>query len=101
MWSDTSEPRKPQIEVHIEILAQMEHNRWVVEELLLGYRPVNQQEDLAIDNNKTLKSVMKQQYIHYDIRPYEGLKTDEHGNDVRENDKLIVRNIHLIASSIK
>lgn len=101
MGSDTIEPRKPQIEEHIEILAQMEHNRWVVEELLLGYRPVNQQEDLAIDNNKTLKSVMKQQYIHYDIRPYEGLKTDEHGNDVRENDKLIVRNIHLIASSIK
>lgn len=101
MGSNTIKPRKPQIEEHIEILAQMEHNRWVVEELLLGYRPVNQQEDLAIDNNKTLKSVMKQQYIHYDIRPYEGLKTDEHGNDVRENDKLIVRNIHLIASSIK
>lgn len=99
--SDAVEPNKTQIEEHIEILAQMEHNRWVVEELLLGYRPVNQQEDKAIDNDKTLKSVMKQQYIHYDIRPYEGLKTDEHGNDVRENDKLIVRNIHLIASPIR
>ena len=96
--SDEVQPTKEQIESRINILAQMEHNRWMVEELLLGYRPVTKQEDQAIDDNRTLKSVKKQQYIHYDIRPYEGLKTDEHGKDVRENDKLIVRNIPLIAS---
>lgn len=100
MGTDDVEPSKAQIEEHIEILAQMEHNRWVVEELLLGYRPVNRQEDQEIDEDRNLKSVKKQQYIHYDIRPYDGLKTDEHGKDVRENDKLIVRNMYLIVSPI-
>lgn len=91
-------PTKELIDSRINILAQMEHNRWMVEELLLGYRPVDKQEDQAIDDNRKLKAVKKQQFIHYDIRPYEGLKTDEHGRDVRENDKLIVRNIPIIIS---
>ena len=98
--SDEVLPTKEQIESHISILAPMEHNRWMVEELLLGYRPVNKQEDQAIDKDKQLKAVKKQQYIHYDIRPYEGLKTDENGKDVRENDKLIVRNIPIIVSRL-
>ena len=91
-------PTKELIDSRINILAQMEHNRWMVEELLLGYRPVDKQEDQAIDDNRKLKAVKKQQFIHYDIRPYEGLKTDEHGRDVRENDKLIVRSIPIIIS---
>ena len=96
--SDEVQPTEELIESRINVLAQMEHNRWMVEELLLGYRPVNKQEDQAIDKDKKLKVEKKKQYIHYDIRPYEGLKTDELGKDVRENDKLIVRNISLIAS---
>jgi hypothetical protein len=93
-------PNATTIEHHIETLARMEHNRWMVEELLLGYRPVTEQEDRSIDKDRQLKSIKKQQFIHYDIRPYEGLKTDEFGNDVRENDKLIVRNIPNIVSPI-
>ena len=96
--ADDVQPTKELIESRINILAQMEHNRWMVEELLLGYRPVDKQEDQAIDENRELKAVKKQLFIHYDIRPYEGLKTDEHGRDVRENDKLIVRNIPIIIS---
>ena len=96
--ADNVQPTKELIESRINILAQMEHNRWMVEELLLGYRPVDKQEDQARDENRKLKALKKQQFIHYDIRPYEGLKTDEHGKDVRENDKLIVRNIPIIVS---
>ncbi|MDO4191525.1 MAG: hypothetical protein Q4D14_07610 [Bacteroidales bacterium] len=80
----------------LAFLSEMEHNRWMVEELLLGYRPVLEQEDKQIDADKSLKRVYKDKFIHYDIRPNDGLKTDQSGRNVAEYDEIIVRNLHLI-----
>lgn len=62
----------------IAILAEVEHNRWNVEELLMGYRTVTPEEEKEIEKNIELKNVYKEKRTaHYDIRPYEDLRSDE------------------------
>lgn len=83
-------------ESEIDLLAEIEHNRWNMEELLLGYRPVNEKEDKIIDADKSKKGYYKKRYIHYDIRPYYGLKEDEKGIKVEVYDKVLVKALPLI-----
>lgn len=80
----------------IELLAEIEHNRWNVEELLLGYRPVKKEEDNDIFANRSKKQEYKEKFIHYDIRPYNGLKEDEKGNLASVYDIVIVKSLPLI-----
>ncbi|MBR2628596.1 MAG: hypothetical protein IKD24_02810 [Alistipes sp.] len=80
----------------VDMLAEIEHNRWNIEELLLGYRPVKLDEDKAIDSDKTMKSKFKKRFIHYDIRPFNTLKTDEKGNVASVYDRVIVESLPLI-----
>ena len=80
----------------IELLAEIEHNRWNVEELLLGYRPVKKEEDNDIFANRSKKQEYKEKFIHYDIRPYNGLKEDEKGNLASVYDMIIVKSLPLI-----
>lgn len=80
----------------VDILAQMEHNRWNVEELLLGYRPVTLAEDRAVDADKDRKKDLRNKRIHYDIRPYDGLKPDAQSTSASTYDKMIIRNLPLI-----
>ena len=80
----------------IELLAEIEHNRWNVEELLLGYRLVKKEEDNDIFANRSKKQEYKEKFIHYDIRPYNGLKEDEKGNLASVYDIVIVKSLPLI-----
>lgn len=80
----------------VELLAEVEHNRWNVEELLLGYRPVRADEERVIDADKSKKGDFKKRFIHYDIRPFSTLKTDEKGNIAAVYDKVIVESLPLI-----
>lgn len=64
----------------VDILSEMEHNRWVVEKLLLGYRPVIRGEKAD-----------KRNFIHDCIKPSEYLTQEE-----AFWDRLIVENIRLI-----
>ena len=52
----------------MERLANVEHNRWVIEQLLLGFRPVdkNYKGELPVEN-KEEKTKLKSQNIHHDI----------------------------------
>lgn len=73
-------------EKECEVLGPVEHNRWNVEKLLMGYRKPHQEEDKYAnpqfkDNLKNNKKL----YIHHDIRPFEDL------DDVRKLDYEIVR----------
>ena len=54
----------------VEILAKVEHNRWNVEKLLMGYRKPHRNEDKYEhpDYAGQLKK-NKERYIHHDIRP--------------------------------
>lgn len=55
-------------ETTIKLLAKVEHNRWVMEQLLMGVRPVDRSyaEQLPI-NDKTTRSRLKSQNIHPDL----------------------------------
>lgn len=80
----------------VSLLAEIEHNRWNVEELLLGYRPVNVTEDKEIDADKSKKGYWKKRFVHYDIRPFDDLKEDDKGRKANVYDEVIVRSLPLI-----
>lgn len=86
-------------EEQVSLLAEIEHNRWNIEELLLGYRPVHKNEDEKIDADKGKKKAYKARFIHYDIRPFSELKTDISGRKANEYDEVIVRSLPLILKS--
>lgn len=60
-----------------EILARVEHNRWNVEKLLMGYRKAHKNEDkYEHPDNKDFQNKLilnKKRFIHHDIRPYDDL----------------------------
>lgn len=89
-------PLRELSESEVSMLAEIEHNRWNVEELLLGFRPVTKNEDLDIDNDRTRKSYWKSRFIHYDIRPFDELKEDDKGRKANVYDEVIVRSLPLI-----
>lgn len=83
-------------EDEISLLAEMEHNRWNIEELLLGYRPVSKTEDEEIDKDKSRKKYWKKRFVHYDIRAYDELKEDAEGRKASKYDEVIVTSLPLI-----
>ena len=75
-----------------ETLGRVEHDRWNVEKLLLGYRKPEEDEDYYSKKNfvdgekvKVMKEAHKELFIHCDIRPYTEL------NEIQEIDKEIIR----------
>ena len=79
-------------------MAEVEHNRWNVEKLLMGFRKPQKEEDayqldLNLYNENQRKGVFnsfkktnnKNQYIHSDIRPFNQL------NEIQEIDKAIIQ----------
>ena len=71
---DTSLDTEPLSDDLAAIMARVEHNRWNVEKLLMGYRRVRPEEDkyLHADDKETAKLLErnKKLFIHHDIRPY-------------------------------
>lgn len=71
---DTSHDCQSLSEEEVEVLAKIEHNRWNVEKLLMGFRKARKKEDKyaypvfagELSKNKNL-------FIHHDIRPFEDL----------------------------
>ncbi len=75
----------------MEMLAKVEHNRWNVEKLLLGYRKPYDFEDALNKQNESAMMEMKQNkklFIHHDIRPFSQLDEGEKDID-RELTKYI------------
>lgn len=75
-----------------ETLGRVEHDRWNVEKLLLGYRKPSEAEDYYSKCNfingkkvKAMKNAYKDFFIHCDIRPYTEL------DEIQEIDKEIIR----------
>lgn len=84
----------------IEIMAQVEHNRWSVEELILGFRPCTdeEQEKIAADIKKQ-KAVYKARKIHYDLRAYNDLRPDGTGKPVQIYDLCLTSCLPLIVKA--
>ena len=73
---DKSQDAFPLTETEIEELAKVEHNRWNVEKLLMGYRKPHSDEDKYKAPDKDAEKKLKNNrklFIHHDIRPFEEL----------------------------
>ena len=87
-------------EEEIELMAKVEHNRWNIEKLLMGYRATTPLEKAAIAKDSSLKNKLKINcFAHNDICAYDKLQTDESQTDVREYDRRIVAALALIIKS--
>ena len=81
----------------INILTEVEHNRWSVEELILGYRPVNQEEQRLIEKDIAQKKVLRDtKKVHYDLRSFDDLRADSTGKNVNVYDMALTQGIPLI-----
>ena len=72
---DHSKDQSPLTPTEIDEIAKVEHNRWNVEKLLMGYRKAKPEEDRYDhkDYTKEWKSNKKNFYIHSDIRLFDDL----------------------------
>lgn len=71
----------------LEKMAQVEHNRWVMERLIQGYRPTTPEENRLIDSGKrNKKEIEKNCFAHIYLKPYDQL--DEKAKD---NDRMIMK----------
>lgn len=77
----------------IDCLAKVEHNRWNVEKLLLGYRKPTSEELESIRKDDVLRREYKRRLVHPDICPY-----DELSEDSVNYDKCIAAGIPLMVN---
>lgn len=101
----------------VEQLSAVEHNRWSVERLVMGFRPPRDDERQQIRDNigeflaakrdggempkEYLKDVFKRKKIHYDLCAYRELSEDKTGQNVKVYDYDLTASIPLIANSFK
>ena len=67
---------QPLSEEDTKVLACIEHNRWNVEKLLMGYRKPHRNEDkYSVTSDEEMKKLARNKkiYIHHDIRPFDQL----------------------------
>jgi hypothetical protein len=65
----------------INLAGRMEHNRWVMEKLLVGFRAPTPEEAALI--TKETRAEYKARFIHEDIKSYQELGTDDKEIDVK------------------
>ena len=93
---DTSHDLDTLSDEEVEVIAEVEHNRWNVEKLLMGYRRSRPDEDcrqhpeFASDLAKN-----KKLFIHHDILPFDQL------GDIQELDREFTRYIPWILKTSK
>lgn len=80
-----------------EIMTQVEHNRWCIEELILGYTPTTRKQHEAIIEDPALRDILKTSLIHDDLRHFSELGTDSSGLSVTRYDQGLTRTLPLIA----
>lgn len=85
----------------VETLAEVEHNRWSVEELILGWRPCTDSEQHEVEADVNMKEILKKRKIHYDLRAYNDLRPDGTGRPVQVYNRCLSACIPLIAKESK
>lgn len=76
---DSSQDECALSDEELEEMARLEHNRWNVEKLLMGFRKASPEEDKyeeekkGNDENAKKLERNKKLYIHHDIRPFDDL----------------------------
>ena len=87
----TTQPLRLTLE-QVELMAEVEHNRWNMEKLLLGYRKPTPEEEEKCKDKAVRKEYKTKRFVHTDIRPYYQL--DE---GTKEYDRCISECLPLIA----
>jgi hypothetical protein len=85
----------------VELLSEVEHNRWSVEELILGFEPTTEAEHQLILADVNRKEALKEVFMHEDLRNYSELGLDKTGLSVKRYDQGLTRSIPLIAYAYK
>ena len=80
----------------INMLTEVEHNRWSVEELILGYRPVTEEERRFVEDDISQKKTLRDRKVHYDLRAFEDLRSDCTAKNVNVYDMALIQGIPLI-----
>ena len=72
----------------IEMMAEVEHNRWNMEKLIMGYRPTTPGEDEEIQRlgKERKRKIERESFAHTYIKPYEALS-----ESVKDYDRLIMK----------
>lgn len=71
---DVDKPNRELTGEEVELLAEVEHNRWNIEELMLGFRPTTEEENREISKNpQSADKKKKEKFIHNGICPYKDL----------------------------
>lgn len=84
----------------IEVMAKVEHNRWCVAQLLMGFRPCTADERAAIDGDISKKAVYKQKRVHYDLCSYDMLTFDAGGVHATAYDLRLCASMPVIVKSV-
>lgn len=84
----------------LDVLSQIEHNRWSVEQLMHGFRPCTEEEQRDVEQDVDMKDRLKQKLVHYDLRAYNDLRKDRTGQNVNVYDRCLTECIPLIANLI-
>lgn len=85
----------PQLtEAQLDVLAHVEHNRWCVEKLMMGFKAASKEECEQVakalqQGDKSLKKALKSRFIHPDIVPFDQLGNDEKGIPIGKYDRLL------------
>ncbi|MDR0795035.1 MAG: hypothetical protein LBE79_03145 [Tannerella sp.] len=91
---------KPLDDKQIELMARVEHNRWNIEKLLMGYRTTTPKEKADIANDISLKNKLKiNHFAHHDICDFDDLQADESGINASEYDRRISASLPLIINT--
>lgn len=81
----------------VDVMTEVEHNRWSLEELMLGYRPMTDEELLMVEKDIGLKRRLRdERKVHYDLRAFDDLREDETGKNVNVYDMALTQAIPLI-----
>ena len=67
LWSADKTKHTKDDKDNINMLANVEHNRWNVEQLLMNFRPLTKKEQDAVRKGKVSKNRMKAKMAHLDI----------------------------------
>lgn len=79
-------------EAQVELLAEVEHNRWNMEKLLLGYRKPTIDEEKLCQDKAVRKEYKERRFIHTDIRPYSELSEGTKDYDRCLSESLLLLN---------
>jgi len=76
------------IAANLKVLAEVEHNRWNMEKLLMGFRPTTDEEHKLVKADAKKKNEYKDRFIHDDIRPFSELD-----DAMKEIDRKLIEHI--------